>query len=136
LAFQARLEMGAPSQETGCLPKAATSWLSQVGCSLRETWSRYEFRRNKERKTNMALKFKYKTREEVPAEVVAFYAEREGEWVLDCDGVAEKTASSAVVVATILGRIILLALASLVPSSTLLNCAGWSRPHGFGGLGG
>ncbi len=39
----------------------------------------------------MALKFKYKTKEEVPAEQAALYAEREGEWVLDCDGVAEKT---------------------------------------------
>ena len=38
----------------------------------------------------MALKFKYETREEVPAEAVAFYAEREGSWQLDVDGVADK----------------------------------------------
>ncbi len=39
----------------------------------------------------MALKFKYKSKEEIPAEQVALYAEREGEWVLDCDGVADKS---------------------------------------------
>jgi hypothetical protein len=38
----------------------------------------------------MALKFKYKTREEVPAEALALYAEREGAWQLDVDGVADK----------------------------------------------
>ena len=41
--------------------------------------------------STMALKFKFKTKEEIPAEYQALYAEREGEWVLDCDGVAEKT---------------------------------------------
>ncbi len=41
--------------------------------------------------SNMALKFKYKSKEEIPAEQTALYAEREGEWVLDCDGVADKT---------------------------------------------
>ena len=39
----------------------------------------------------MALKFKYGSKEEIPAEQVSLYAEREGEWVLDCDGVADKT---------------------------------------------
>ena len=39
----------------------------------------------------MALKFKYKTREEVPAETLVLYAEREGAWVLDVDGAVEKT---------------------------------------------
>ena len=39
----------------------------------------------------MALKYKYRTKEEVPAEQASLYAEREGEWVLDCDGVADKT---------------------------------------------
>ena len=39
----------------------------------------------------MALKYKYKSKEEIPAEQAALYAEREGEWVLDCDGVADKT---------------------------------------------
>ena len=38
----------------------------------------------------MGLKYKYKSKDEVPAEQAALYAEREGEWVLDCDGVAEK----------------------------------------------
>jgi hypothetical protein len=38
----------------------------------------------------MALKFKYTAKEEIPAEQAALYAEREGEWVLDCDGVADK----------------------------------------------
>jgi len=39
----------------------------------------------------MALKFKYKTREEVPAETLVLYAEREGAWVLDVDGAVEKS---------------------------------------------
>ncbi len=38
----------------------------------------------------MALKFRYKTKDEIPAELVSLYAEREGGWQLDCDGVAEK----------------------------------------------
>ncbi len=38
----------------------------------------------------MALKFKYKTKEEVPADVAALYVEREGAWLLDVDGAAEK----------------------------------------------
>ena len=38
----------------------------------------------------MALKFKYQTREEIPAEHAALYAEREGSWQLDVDGVADK----------------------------------------------
>lgn len=39
----------------------------------------------------MALKFKCKAKEEIPAEVLPFCAEREGAWVLDADGVADKT---------------------------------------------
>ena len=39
----------------------------------------------------MALKFKFKTREEVPAEHQSFYVEREGAWVLDAEGVVEKS---------------------------------------------
>lgn len=39
----------------------------------------------------MALKFKYQSKEEIPAEQVSLYAEREGAWVLDCEGVAEKS---------------------------------------------
>jgi hypothetical protein len=38
----------------------------------------------------MALKFKYKSKDEIPAEVAAFYTERDGAWVLDVDGAAEK----------------------------------------------
>jgi hypothetical protein len=38
----------------------------------------------------MAMKFKYGAKEEIPAEQVSLYAEREGERVLDCDGVADK----------------------------------------------
>jgi len=38
----------------------------------------------------MALKFKYKSKDEIPAELVALYAEREGAWQLDVDGVADK----------------------------------------------
>ena len=39
----------------------------------------------------MALKFKFKTREEIPAELQPFYAERDGAWTLDADGVVEKS---------------------------------------------
>ena len=39
----------------------------------------------------MALKFKFKTREEIPAELQSFYVERDGAWTLDTDGVVEKT---------------------------------------------
>jgi hypothetical protein len=39
----------------------------------------------------MALKFKVKSKEEIPAEHVAFYAEREGAWVLDVNGAVEKS---------------------------------------------
>jgi hypothetical protein len=38
----------------------------------------------------MAIKFKYNSKDEIPAELVALYAEREGAWQLDCDGVADK----------------------------------------------
>jgi len=38
----------------------------------------------------MALKFKYNSKDEIPAELVALYAEREGAWQLDVDGVADK----------------------------------------------
>jgi len=38
----------------------------------------------------MALKFKFKAREEVPAELQSFYVEREGAFVLDAEGVVEK----------------------------------------------
>jgi hypothetical protein len=39
----------------------------------------------------MALKFKYQNRAEIPADAAAHYAERDGAWVLDCDGVVDKT---------------------------------------------
>lgn len=38
----------------------------------------------------MALKFKLKSKEEVPAELVNLYVEREGGWVLDVEGAVEK----------------------------------------------
>jgi hypothetical protein len=38
----------------------------------------------------MALKLKYKAKEEVPAELQALYVEREGEFALDVDGVVDK----------------------------------------------
>jgi predicted nuclease with TOPRIM domain len=38
----------------------------------------------------MALKYKYKAKEEIPAERAGDYVEREGEWVLDCEEVTEK----------------------------------------------
>ena len=39
----------------------------------------------------MALKFKYTTKEEVPAESQSLYIERDGGWVLDVDGAVDKT---------------------------------------------
>jgi hypothetical protein len=38
----------------------------------------------------MPLKFKYQKKEEIPAEHLSFYAERDGGWQLDADGVADK----------------------------------------------
>src|SRR5436190_11347948 len=38
----------------------------------------------------MALKFKYKAKEEVPAESQSLYVERDGGWVLDVDGAVDK----------------------------------------------
>jgi hypothetical protein len=39
----------------------------------------------------MALKFKFKTKDEIPAEHLPHYAERDGAWVLDVDGAVEKS---------------------------------------------
>jgi len=39
----------------------------------------------------MALKFKFKTKDEITAEHLPHYAEREGAWVLDVDGAVEKS---------------------------------------------
>ena len=39
----------------------------------------------------MALKFKFKTKDEVPAESQSLYVERDGGWVLDVDGAVEKS---------------------------------------------
>src|SRR4051794_19471506 len=38
----------------------------------------------------MALKFKFKSKDEVPAEMQNLYVEREGSWVLDVDGAVDK----------------------------------------------
>jgi hypothetical protein len=39
----------------------------------------------------MALKYKYKTRDEIPAELQSLYVERDGAWTLEAEGVAEKS---------------------------------------------
>ena len=39
----------------------------------------------------MPLKYKCKTKDEIPAEHLPLYAEREGAWVLDVDGAVEKS---------------------------------------------
>ena len=39
----------------------------------------------------MALKFKYAGKELVPADQTSLYVERDGAWVLDVDGAADKT---------------------------------------------
>ena len=38
----------------------------------------------------MPLKFKFKAREEIPAELQSLYVEREGAWTLDAEGIVEK----------------------------------------------
>jgi hypothetical protein len=38
----------------------------------------------------MALKFKYESKDQVPAEQMPFYAERDGGWILDVEGAVEK----------------------------------------------
>ena len=39
----------------------------------------------------MALKYKYPSKEQIPAEQAGFYVERDGAWVLEAEGVADKT---------------------------------------------
>ncbi|HOC57296.1 MAG TPA: hypothetical protein PKI20_16880 [Verrucomicrobiota bacterium] len=39
----------------------------------------------------MALKFKFKSKDEIPAEQAALYVERDGAWTLDVDGAADKS---------------------------------------------
>jgi hypothetical protein len=39
----------------------------------------------------MALKFRYKSKEEVPAEALALYTERDGAFVLDVEGAVDKS---------------------------------------------
>ena len=39
----------------------------------------------------MALKFKFKTKDEIPAELQSLYVERDGAWTLDAEGVVEKS---------------------------------------------
>src|ERR1041385_1478686 len=39
----------------------------------------------------MALKFRFKTKEEIPAESQSLYVERDGGWVLDVDGAVDKS---------------------------------------------
>ena len=39
----------------------------------------------------MALKYKYATKQEIPAEQQSFYVERDGAWLLDADGVVDKS---------------------------------------------
>jgi hypothetical protein len=39
----------------------------------------------------MAPKFKYQAKDEIPAELLTLYAERDGAWILDVDGAVEKT---------------------------------------------
>jgi hypothetical protein len=39
----------------------------------------------------MALKFKFKTKDEIPPELQSLYVERDGAWTLDAEGVVEKS---------------------------------------------
>ena len=38
----------------------------------------------------MALKFKHRTKAEIPAELQSLYVERDGAWLLDVDGAVDK----------------------------------------------
>ena len=38
----------------------------------------------------MSLKFKFKTKDEIPADHLPLYAERDGAWVLDVEGAVDK----------------------------------------------
>src|SRR3974390_2360420 len=39
----------------------------------------------------MALKYKFKSKDEIPAEQQALYVERDGAWMLDVDGAVDKS---------------------------------------------
>src|ERR1022692_661223 len=39
----------------------------------------------------MALKYKYKTKDEIPVELQSLYVERDGAWILEAEGVVEKS---------------------------------------------
>lgn len=39
----------------------------------------------------MPLKFKFKTKDEIPADHLPLYAEREGGWILDVEGAVDKS---------------------------------------------
>jgi len=39
----------------------------------------------------MALKYKYTTKQEIPVEQQSFYVERDGAWILEADGIADKS---------------------------------------------
>ena len=41
--------------------------------------------------TFMALKFKFKTKDEIPADHLPLYAERDGGWMLDVEGAVDKS---------------------------------------------
>ena len=48
-----------------------------------------EGRRTRTKPQIMSLKYRYETKEDVPAEHMPFYAERDGAFVLDVDGVVD-----------------------------------------------
>ena len=64
-------------------------WEHWTSGGFSKTWCRSEHRRSTPF-TTMPLKFKCKTKEEIPAEHLPLYAERDGAWVLDVDGAVEK----------------------------------------------
>src|SRR5438270_10067712 len=39
----------------------------------------------------MALRFKFKSKDEIPADQSSLYVERDGAWVLDAEGIVEKS---------------------------------------------
>jgi hypothetical protein len=41
--------------------------------------------------TFMPLRFKFKTKDEIPADHLPLYAEREGGWILDVEGAVDKS---------------------------------------------
>ena len=63
------------------------------GCAVQPVSADSEWRDNNSNNGGviMALKFKFKSKEEIPADQQALYVERDGAWMLDVDGAVDKS---------------------------------------------